>query len=118
MREPDRIAATAHGLVGGNRVLFATTGTLPGGLSVTTNYLVTNVTANDFQVAVEGTVVDLTDAGAGTHTVRPTLYWPTGVSVTNTFSVPITDDFAKESDERFLIQLSGAASSNRCDCDR
>lgn len=56
-------------------VQFTTTGTLPAGLSLNTNYFLINVTGSTFKVATTialanaGTAVNITDAGTGVHTV-------------------------------------------------
>lgn len=62
----------------GAAVYFTTTGTLPAGLSTGTLYYLYHVSANTFKVCTSyknsvgsaaGTVIDITDAGSGTHTV-------------------------------------------------
>ena len=61
------------------RCQLTTTGTLPGGLSLATDYYVIKVTdttikfATSYANAVAGTAVNITDAGTGTHTIN-TLY--------------------------------------------
>lgn len=57
--------------VNGERVQFTSTDTLPSGLSLATNYFLTNVTAAGFQVTATrgGAVVNISDAGVGTHTI-------------------------------------------------
>jgi len=66
----DTILKTSHGLRQNDQVTFATDGTLPGGLSTDTTYYVINPTDDTFQVATSknGTAVDITDSGTGTHT--------------------------------------------------
>lgn len=62
----------AHGLVVGNRVVFDTAGTLPGGLSSSTAYhVVSTPTTSTFTVSTTsgGAVRDITSAGSGAHTV-------------------------------------------------
>lgn len=63
-----------HGFVNDNKVIFATDGTLPVGLTATTEYYVVNAITNSFQVSLTsgGTALALTSAGTGTHTVRLT----------------------------------------------
>lgn len=62
-----------HGFRAGQRVAFATTATIPGGLSVLNVYFViaSGLTATTFKVSttLAGTEVDVTSAGSGTHTV-------------------------------------------------
>ncbi len=61
----------------GQAVRFTTTGTLPAGLSVNTTYYKSNAGSTDFRIKVassfknleDGTYVDITDAGTGTHTM-------------------------------------------------
>lgn len=59
----------------GIAVTFTTTGTLPAGLSLSTIYFLRRESSTTFKVATSlaisasGTVVDITDAGTGTHTV-------------------------------------------------
>ena len=61
------------------RMQFTTTGTLPAGLSLATNYYaiyqtdLTMEVASSYANAVAGTAIDITDAGTGTHTIN-TLY--------------------------------------------
>jgi hypothetical protein len=71
------ITITGHGFSTGHIVQFSTTGTLPGGLSLSTSYYVIRTGANTFQVATTyanamlGTAKDLTSTGSGTHTITP-----------------------------------------------
>lgn len=62
----------AHGLIVGNRVVFATSDTLPGGLSSSTAYhVIATPTTATFTVSTTsgGAVRDITSTGVGTHTV-------------------------------------------------
>ena len=60
----------------GTRVRLTTTGTLPAGLALATDYYVIRLTdttfslASSFANAIAGTDIDITDAGTGTHTVN------------------------------------------------
>ncbi len=68
----DIITATAHGLLYGQRITVANSGgALPAGLVASTNYYLRDVTTNTFKVSLTpgGTVVDIGDAGTGTHTL-------------------------------------------------
>tara|TARA_R110002012_G_scaffold75971_1_gene191856 strand:- start:22958 stop:25585 length:2628 start_codon:yes stop_codon:yes gene_type:complete len=69
----------AHGLLNGNIVQVASAGTLPTGLSASTNYYVVNKTTNNFKLATSsgGSAIDWTDAGSGQHT------WIYGSPTTN-----------------------------------
>ena len=59
----------------GTRVRLTTTTTLPAGLSLATDYYVVRVSDSTFKLAtsyanaIAGTVINITDAGTGTHTV-------------------------------------------------
>lgn len=68
----DKLDATSHPLIDGDRVQLTTTGTLPAGLAADTQYFVVNATANDFELSTTegGSAVDITDDGTGTHTVH------------------------------------------------
>lgn len=71
--------ATAHGLVTGDGpIRLTTTGTLPAGLSLLTNYWIIRLSADTFSLAsslalaIAGTAVDITDTGSGVHTLSDT----------------------------------------------
>ncbi len=72
----DLFTSTAHGLVTGDAVMIASDTTLPGGLASDTLYFVIKISANTFKLAttyanaIAGTVINLTDAGTGTHTIN------------------------------------------------
>lgn len=61
------------------RCQLTSTGTLPAGLSLATDYYVIKVTdltcklATSYANAVAGTAIDITDAGTGTHTINTLL---------------------------------------------
>lgn len=70
----------ANNLYDGMAVYFTSTGTLPAGLSLNTVYFLIQVSATTFKVAssyknavgsAAGTAINITDAGTGTHTIRP-----------------------------------------------
>lgn len=68
----DLITIGNHGFSDGNMVTFASTATLPAGLSLNTLYYVVNSTSTTFKVSLTlgGTAVDITAAaGGGTHYV-------------------------------------------------
>lgn len=76
---PAVVSLTAHGLIAGDSVQFTTTGALPTGISLSTDYYViaTGLTANAFQFAatVGGTAINTTGSQSGTHTlIRTTPY--------------------------------------------
>lgn len=72
----DSINSTAHGLSTGDIVQLTSSGTLPAGLALATDYYVIRVDADNFKLAASaidaenGDAVDITAAaGGGTHTV-------------------------------------------------
>ncbi len=73
---PANITWSAHGLAANTLVKFTTTGTLPAGLSVGTDYYVkTVVSATQFTVSSTqgGTAINTTSAGTGVHTGTATV---------------------------------------------
>ncbi len=71
------VTKTAHGWATGRKVAATSNGSLPGGLSTTTYYMIV-VDANTLQfassaaLALAGTAIDITSAaGGGTHTLTP-----------------------------------------------
>jgi len=62
---------TDDGYANEDRVYLTTTGTLPAGLSASTEYHVVTVAASTLQLSATngGTAIDITDAGTGTHTI-------------------------------------------------
>jgi len=69
----------AHGLLNGNIIQVASAGTLPTGLSASTNYYVVSKTTNNFKLATSsgGSAIVYTNAGSGSHT------WVYGSPTTN-----------------------------------
>jgi len=67
------------------KVRFTTTGTLPTGLSLATDYWLVRVSATTARVAtslanaIAGTVIAFTDAGTGTHTLTIQMRYANGV---------------------------------------
>jgi len=69
----DVITSNSHGHLEGTILRVSSSGSLPGGLSASTDYYVTSVTANTFQLASSYSgsyenIVNITSAGSGTHT--------------------------------------------------
>jgi hypothetical protein len=68
---------TAHGLTTGTKVWVSSAGTLPTGLSASTDYYVIRVDADNIKFATSitnanaGTAIAWTDDGTGVHTVTP-----------------------------------------------
>lgn len=73
----DTVTIVGHEYPLGLKVQLTTTGTLPAGLTVTTDFflIIVDVDTLSFATtlanALAGTAVDITDAGTGTHTVEP-----------------------------------------------
>jgi len=97
----DNIAATNHGLFNGMRVQVTTTGTLPTGISASTDYYVIVVDANNFKLAetrnyaIAGTpVLDITATGSGNHTYTP-------------FDSTVWEDFTHLEGESVIVLADG-----------
>jgi hypothetical protein len=69
---PGVISWTAHGFNNGEPIRFTTTGALPTGLVVATNYYIVNATANDFQLAATpgGAAINTSGTESGVHTAH------------------------------------------------
>jgi len=69
------LSSAAPGFVVSDLVILLTDGTLPGGLSLSTDYFLIPVTDTDFKLALSsenaaaGIFIDITDTGAGTHSL-------------------------------------------------
>ena len=77
----DIITLVDHGYVQGEGpVQFETTGTLPAGLTASTDYFIIKIDSDTFKVATSlasatiGITVDITDTGTGIHSIIPTKY--------------------------------------------
>lgn len=90
----DIFTLTAHGFSIGTPLRFTTTTTLPAGLSLNMTYYARDITTNTFKVSATptGTVIDITSAGTGTHTVQGQAYnvSSTGVITSNNGSTFFT----------------------------
>lgn len=114
----DVINETGHGfLTGEGPFRLTTTGTLPAGLAVATNYWAIRVDDDNFKCAatradaIAGTAVDITAAaGGGTHTVdRETrLVVPTGVTKVR-LAAGVDTDATSTSNFQLYIGKNGAA---------
>lgn len=77
----DTISHTFNQLLTGTRIQLTTTTTLPGGLATATDYYVVRITDTTCKLATSyanatastPTVIDITDAGTGTHTINTVL---------------------------------------------
>lgn len=65
------VTLAAHGYIDGDIVRFSSTGTLPTGLAIDTNYYIVNKAAGTFEISLTsgGTPIAYTDQGTGTHSV-------------------------------------------------
>lgn len=81
---PAVITAATHGLVEGQKIRFTTTGALPTGLAIATDYFVRNPSTNTFNVSTTptGTIITTTGSQSGTHTIAAGGTW---VSFNSTF---------------------------------
>lgn len=96
----DRLSAASHGFPTGLKVRVSTSGTLPAGLTASTDYYVIATGASVFQLATSranafaGTAIDITDAGSGTHTCtaweQDRLQWGTVQSAGLTNGLPVS----------------------------
>lgn len=80
----DTITAVNHGLFNGDLVALTTTDTLPDPLAVGTDYYVINRTDDTLQLATtaNGSAIDVTDTGTGTHSIQRNDGAGSGVHVT------------------------------------
>ena len=74
---PAVFTQTAHGLIAGQKIRFATTGALPTGLTVGTEYYVisTGLTSSTFRVSLTsgGSAVNTSGSQSGVHTINRTV---------------------------------------------
>ena len=85
----DVITIEDHGYVEEEKIQFTTTGTLPAGLSLVTDYYVKYLSENTFSVSATagGDAIDITDVGSGTHQVSVT-HITTPVPTTGQINIP------------------------------
>lgn len=71
--DTDTFVCAAHGHADGDSVFLTSSGTLPAGLAVDTEYFVRDAAAGTLKLALtaDGVAIDVTDVGTGTHTLRP-----------------------------------------------
>jgi hypothetical protein len=67
----DLFTSVGHGLANGTPCQITSTGTMPGGLAIVTQYYVVNQTADTFKLATtyNGTAINITSQGTGNHTI-------------------------------------------------
>ncbi len=63
--------SVGHGLTNGTPCQITSTGTIPGGLAIVTQYYVVNQATDTFKLATtyNGTAIDITSQGTGNHTI-------------------------------------------------
>ena len=108
----DKIAETAHLLKTGDKGQFTSTGTLPAGLSLATDYYAIRNDADTFQIAttealaLAGTAVDITSAASGgNHTFTPDGWLGRGALIAPTTAPSIKA--ARMNKNLFLTSSSG-----------
>lgn len=83
----DVITSVAHGFVDGVRIQVSSTGTLPGGLSASTDYWVNKLSDDTFELCASyadvgtGTQVNLTNQGAESATITFTSFGSTATEI-------------------------------------
>jgi hypothetical protein len=65
----DVCTSTAHTFESGDRVTPHSAGTIPPGLSSLLIYEIVKIDADSFKLTLNGSIVDITGAGSGTHTM-------------------------------------------------
>lgn len=117
---PAVVTFNSHGFLGGEKIIFQTTGALPTGLVAGTVYYVKYIDANTFNVAATlgGANINTTGSQSGTHTLNAQsilLQSATQPTVTNPIRVRIKDngtyaDFSIENQARTLIGTNDGSS--------
>lgn len=98
-----------HGMTGGERIVFTTTGSLPSGITAGTTYyvLAAGITTTTFRISATsgGTAINTASAGSGIHTGTVG-----SLTVSGTYTVlSVTDT------DHFIIPISAAAQANSVD---
>lgn len=70
----------------GTQITFTTTGTIPTGMSLNTAYTVANASGTTFNITLNGSLVNTTSSGTGTHSFFP-LATTGNIEVTGTLNV-------------------------------
>ena len=96
----NEIVHAAHGHAAGDRVHFSTTNTLPAPLVATTVYCILSTTTDRYIVstACDGSAVDITTTGTGTHSDYFTFVTPntSGRALVNTGAAVTTETLASQ----------------------
>jgi hypothetical protein len=107
----DVFTSNGHGLNNDDIVRLSTTGTLPTGdgsvLSTTTDYVVISATTNTFKLSnfFNGTAIDITTTGSGTHTVSAEKDWVNWGDVDGTATEAYVTDVQDGQDYDFRIRF-------------
>ena len=96
---PGVVTFTSHGFLGGERIIFRTTGALPTGITAGTVYFVKFIDANTFNFATTsgGSNVNTSGSQSGTHTLNSEsilMTSATQANVTNPIRVRMKDNNA------------------------
>jgi hypothetical protein len=98
---------TAHGLSAGDKVILATTGALPTGLTAGTEYWViaAGLTSNAFEVSTTegGSAVNTTGSQSGTHTIVSSEMLLADVNVAATFTFEVDSNAMAAGDSIELL---------------
>lgn len=70
----------------GTQITFTTTGTIPAGMSLNTAYTVANASGTTFNITLNGSLVNTTSSGTGTHSFFP-LTTTGNIEVTGTLNI-------------------------------
>jgi hypothetical protein len=109
---PGVVNFPSHGWKGGERIVLATTGALPSGLSTATAYYVKFVDANNFNLATSlgGANINTSGSQSGVHTIYSQsiiLKSATQANVTNPIAVRVTDNLFGSGS--FEVSISNSA---------
>ena len=114
----DLVTLVAHGLITGTVGQLTTTGALPTGLSLATNYFIIRLSADTFAFAtslanaIAGTKIDLTAQGSGNDTFTPSA--KSGSLQYQVSNVALPDAAAASTDwvnKGSAVTISGAAAT-------
>lgn len=103
--------ADAAGISVGSMVEFTTTGTLPGGLSLGTAYVVSGVVGNVVSISLGTSPVTFTSGGTGTHTISSSIPAAGSILAINSNGVGYNVEYAvPDSDFEYstLFVMNGA----------
>lgn len=110
----DRISIPAHGFSTGLKLQFSSSGALPAGLLVSTDYFVIKVDDDMFKVAasladaITGGAIDLNSQGTGIHTATPSAF------AGGTFKFYSSNDIDKGFAEIPQMRITLSAATGTC----